>query len=71
MVPKISATPEYQLELPESVSAPVYSGDRLGTLYVSVGGQALAEVPVCAAESVPRIGFFVILKMLAGSLFGL
>ena len=42
-------------ELPESVEAPVAAGDRLGTLTVSAGGAVVAEVPVLAGETVPRL----------------
>ena len=71
LVPKTSAQAEYNLELPGKLSAPVKTGDVLGTLTVSIGGGTVAEVPVVAAQDVPRIGFFGILAMLAGSLFGL
>ena len=46
---------EQKLELPESVEAPVAAGDRLGTLTVSAGGAVVAEVPVLAGETVPRL----------------
>ena len=71
LVPKTNAQAEYTLELPEKLSAPVKAGEQLGTLTVSIGGSTVAQVPVCAGEDVPRIGFFGILTMLAGSLFGL
>ena len=71
LVPKTSAQPEYTLTLPEKVSAPVAAGDTLGTLTVTLAGQTVAEVPLQATEDVPRLGFFGIFAMLAGSLFGL
>lgn len=68
---KSGAVPEYALDMPESVPAPVKKGDRLGTLTVRLGGEALAEIPVIAAEDVPGCGFWGILGKLAGSLFGI
>ena len=62
---------DYSLTLPSSVSAPVKRGQPLGTLRVTVGDALIAEVPVCAAEDVPRIGFGGIFKKLALSLFGI
>ena len=61
----------YELMLPSSVAAPVKEGQTIGTLRVTVGGQTLAEVSVCAAEDVQRIGFGGIFKKLALSLFGI
>ena len=61
----------YALTLPASVPAPVEEGARVGTLRVSLGGETLAEVPVCAAEAVRRIGFGGLALRLAGSLVGL
>ena len=61
----------YELMLPSSVAAPVKEGQTIGTLRVTVGGQTLTEVSVCAAEDVQRIGFGGIFKKLALSLFGI
>lgn len=63
-------TPGYQLTLPSSVPAPLKEGQRVGSLVVSIGGRQLAEVPVCAAEDVGRIGFGGLYAKLALSLFG-
>jgi len=41
--------------LEESVTAPVNQGQRLGTMTVKSGEQVLAEVPLVATESVPRL----------------
>ena len=62
---------DYRLTLRSSVPAPVKKGQPLGTLRVTVGEKTIAEVPVCAAEDVPRIGFGGIFKKLALSLFGI
>jgi len=61
----------YALTLPSTVAAPVREGQPLGSLRVTVGEKLLAEVPVCAAEDVPRIGFGGIFAKLSLSLFGI
>ncbi len=43
--------------LEESVAAPVALGDRLGTLTVFSGEEAVAEIPLLAGEEVPRITY--------------
>ena len=43
--------------LEPSVQAPVAVGDRLGTLTVTSGEEILAELPLLAGETVPRITF--------------
>ena len=64
-------TPEYELEFSGSVRAPVKQGDELGSLKVSLGGETVAEIPLCAGEDVERIGFFGLFKRLGASLFAL
>ena len=71
LVPKGGGETEYSVKLLEKVHAPVRTGDRLGTLTVTMGGQTVAEIPLCAGSDVPRIGYFGILSQLAGSLIGL
>ena len=61
----------YELTLPSSVAAPVKEGQAIGALRVKVGDRQLAEIPVCAAEDVPRVGFGGIFTKLALSLFGI
>ena len=63
--------PEYALTLPARLAAPITAGQQIGNLRVSVGGEQIAEVPVCAAEDVPRVGFGGILAKLALSLVGI
>ena len=70
-MPKGGGETEYDVKLLDKVHAPVAAGDRLGTLSVSMNGQPVAEIPLCAGSDVPRIGFFGILSRLAGSLIGL
>ena len=47
-----------QLQLEEGVTAPVSQGQRLGTLTVRSGEQVLAQVPLVAAEAVPRLSWW-------------
>ena len=70
LVPRGGGEPEYRLELPGRVTAPVREGERIGTLTVRQGGETVAEVPVLAACDAPRVGFGGIVKRLAGSLVG-
>ena len=71
LVPKSGGETEYDVKLLDKVHAPVAAGDRLGTLTVTLNGEAVAQIPLCAGSDVPRIGFFGILSKLAGSLIGL
>lgn len=71
LVPKSSAKPEYILDMAQSVRAPIKAGDVLGTLTVTLGGNTVAQLPVCAAEDVEAIGFGGLFIRLAGSLFGI
>ena len=71
LVPKSAAQPDYSLDLPELVSAPVEKGQRLGTLTVRLGEETVAEVEILAADAVERIGFWGIFRKLARSLTGL
>ena len=43
------------LELEPSITAPVSKGQRLGTLTVRAGEQVLAQIPMVAAEAVPKL----------------
>jgi len=71
LIPKGSAAPDYRLELPARVTAPVAEGDAVGTLTVTLGGETLAELPVLAAADVPKIGVMPLFLRLLGSLAGL
>ena len=68
---KKSGSPEYRLQLPRLLSAPVEEGQQVGSLQVRLGEETLAEVPILAAASVARIGFWGLFRKLAGSLVGL
>lgn len=71
LVLKGSGESEYHVKLLDKVHAPVRQGDQLGTLTVTMGGETVAELPLCAETDVPRIGYFGMLSKLAGSLIGL
>lgn len=71
VVPKGNEAADYQLSLPETVSAPVQDGQTLGTLTVVRGGETVAQLPLLADGDVPRIGFGGILLRLAAGLVGL
>ena len=47
-----------ELELPETLEAPVEAGQVLGTLRVMAGERIMAELPLTAAEPVPQLGFW-------------
>ena len=58
------------VELAERVEAPVSAGDVLGTLRLTAGDEVLAEVPITAGESVPRLTWGqVALRLLRSALF--
>lgn len=48
---------QQSVTLADSVSAPVARGDQLGTLTVTSGEKAVAEIPLLAGEEVPRITY--------------
>ncbi len=65
LLPKSSAQSlERHVSLPESVSAPVEEGQRLGTLTLSAWGEILREIPLTARSSVPRLTSFGVLARL-------
>lgn len=71
LVRKSGAQPEYTYELPEKLKAPIYRGDVLGRINVTIGGERAAEIPLVAADDVHRIGFFGMLGLLGKSLFAI
>ena len=48
-------------ELEERVQAPVYKGQRLGTLTVRVGEQVLEQIPLVAEKTVPKRSYWELL----------
>ena len=51
-------TVRYETQLEESVTAPVSTGQRLGTLTIYAGQQVLKQLPLVAAEPVQRQSFW-------------
>lgn len=60
----------YDIDLPQTVDAPVAAGQTLGSLTVKSGGEILARVEIVAPEAVERLGFSDIYGRLIGSLIG-
>ncbi len=52
-------------ELPETVSAPIAAGDKLGRTVYTLDGNELGEAAVIASESVGRIGFLELWRRLS------
>lgn len=52
------------VELVERVEAPVVLGQQLGTLRIEADGELLKEIPLVAAEAVPKLTFGEIVLML-------
>ena len=46
-----------QMELADSVEAPVEAGQKLGELKVLVDGEQVDAIDLVAADEVPRLGF--------------
>ena len=59
-----------RVTLAETVEAPVHAGDVLGTITVSVGEQAVQEIPLVAAEEVPRLTLGQIFRQMLGEMAG-
>ena len=61
---------QYDISLPEAVSAPVAEGQVLGTMTVRAGEETVAQVDIVAAAAVERLGFWALYGRLLGSLIG-
>ena len=61
---------EYEIELPDTIKAPVAEGQQLGTLRVSSNGSLLREIPIVAPENVGKLTALNIFKRLLTSLLG-
>lgn len=49
---------QYKVELPESVSAPIKKGDKVGEIVFSCDGSEVGRTEILASEDIPKIGFF-------------
>ena len=65
---KNSASLRCETSLPDSLSAPVEKGARIGTLSVYEGEKLISELPILAGEDVPRLGLWDIFCRLLASL---
>lgn len=61
---------EYEIEMVESVSAPVELGQVLGKLTIRCEGEIYEEIDIVAGEEVARLGRWEIFKSLLGKLTG-
>ena len=58
VVPKGSENKvQIKIELPDSVVAPVKSGDKIGCVKYYIGNETIGEISICAAETVEKIEF--------------
>ncbi len=57
-VPRRDEKPVVDLDIPESLEAPLAAGQQVGVLRVRVGEEVLAEVPAIVVQEVPESGFF-------------
>ncbi len=49
---------QYKIELPDSVSAPLKKGDKVGEIIFSCDGNEIGRSGIFATEDIDRIGFF-------------
>ena len=61
---------EVRTELPESVSAPINRGDKVGDVVFTLDGRELARVEISAEESVERISFVSLFVRMLSGFFG-
>lgn len=54
----------YSLDLPESISAPVLEGQKLGMLTIKIGDHSAQEIPMVAGGAVARLGRWDIFRSL-------
>jgi len=57
VIEKTGGTAQAELILPEHLTAPINEGDTIGTVRYTLNGETIAELPITAAESTPRIDF--------------
>jgi D-alanyl-D-alanine carboxypeptidase (penicillin-binding protein 5/6) len=52
-----------QIEMPETLTAPIYKGQTVGRAVYYMDGEAIGEIPIIAKESVERINFIELFKI--------
>ena len=60
----------YELDLAQTLTAPVAEGQQLGQMTVRSGDTTLAQVRIVASQPVERLGFWTIYGRLLGTLIG-
>lgn len=63
------ASIEKEIHLPESVNAPIKSGDKIGEVSFSIDGENIGNADIVAMTDVKSLGFFGMLKKLSSYLF--
>lgn len=58
LVEKGAGLPEQRIELPESLEAPVLTGDKIGRVVYYSGDNVVGETPIYAADTVEKNTFF-------------
>ncbi len=61
---------KYELQLPESLKAPITANEQLGEMIVYSGDKELARVPLLAGNDVKKLTVFKLYERLLGRLFG-
>ena len=65
------ATVEHSVTLPESLPAPVRTGEAVGKITYTCKGQTIGEVAITAAETVERISFAELWKRIFSGMLGM
>jgi len=61
----------YEINLPESIQAPITQGQQLGTISYYLNNDKIAEVSLIAENSINKISFINIMKSLFSNWFNL
>lgn len=59
----VSASPEFEISIPEAVEAPITEGASVGTLVIKIG-DCSRSLPILAASSVEKADFLSVLKQI-------
>ncbi len=59
----------HKIEFPESITAPVENGQKVGTVKILSGDEALCEVPIIADQDIKRLDLFGIFRIFAAHIF--
>ena len=66
----VSAVP-FEINLPESIQAPITQGQQFGTISYYLNNDKIAEVSLIAENSINKISFINIMKSLFSNWFNL